>query len=499
MRGKMGLVGGYVWRGAGFDLERSTVLISNGLIEAVLPESMSDTLSDSTYQLVDVRDLLLLPPLFDCHVHSTSTLLRGTENSLPLELWSYYAINYGRNLTDDAIYCSTLLTALEMIRNGIGGYIDHYPPTHRAEVGLAAHVHSGLRVGFAPFFADLRDENILDIPLDRDVIKKIAPLAPTNSDRIRAIYSDLDIEVRSKANGRIALLAGPNSPQRSSPKLWKLWQDLQENFVAGSHTHLLETYPQSLAAKKRWPNGVVQALAEHGLLSDRLSVAHGVWIDQSERELLASHGVTISYNPQSNGMLGSGWKRIREDLEAGVNISLGTDCSNTGGRHDLFEIMRHMLLSGRDAGSNFADWIQPREALNAATNNAGGLGQHWGGGGLIEPNRAADILFINVKSFGLAAAPIALESIVVHADPRNVHSLMVGGEWLLRDGVITAFDEALLLAKADRLAEELRETASQFSTELASLRDPYKDWQDQVFEQRFCPHCSARVTPKDSG
>jgi 5-methylthioadenosine/S-adenosylhomocysteine deaminase len=491
------LKGGYVWPGGNAPLAEGGILVSGNTIKSALTPSEAEDAAASADEVIDICGMALMPPLVDCHVHSTSTLLRGTENSLPLELWSYYSINYGRGFTDDAVRHAVLLTDIEMIRNGVGGYIDHFPQTHRAASGLAAHIQSGLRIGFAPFFADMLDEDILDIPLDRRVVEKIAPLAPRRLEEIRSAYIDLDAEIQSTGGGRITLLAGPNSPQRCSDALWILWREFQEKLAIGSHTHLLETFPQAQAARTRWPQGLVRALDDAGLLHNRLSVGHGIWLDPKERELLAARGVTISFNPISNGMLGSGRKRVRDDLDAGLKMALGTDCSNTGGRHDLFEVMRHMLIAGREPGTDFDRWLTPVEVLNAATTVGARAIRGPGAKGLLEANGVADILVIDLEAAGMAASFKSLNSIVVHADPRNVRSLMVDGRWLLRNGTITAFDEASVLRNAARHADDLRAAAAERHGEIRGLHNTYSAWQEGAFPHHACPSCGqiSRPTP----
>jgi len=180
-------------------------------------------------------------------------------------------------------------------------------------------------------------------------------------------------------------------------------------------------------------------------------------------------------------------------------LAMGTDCSNTGGRHDLFEIMRHMLVSGRDPGSDFDAWIKPEEVLTAATSvGAGALGNRQPTG-LLERGRAADVLVVDFESFGLATSPVTIGSLVSHADPRNVNSLMVDGRWLLRNGVITAFDEAKVTAAAYAYARELRESALERTNDVASLHSTYAKWQENVFSEHRCPSCDALSGPRRQG
>jgi 5-methylthioadenosine/S-adenosylhomocysteine deaminase len=486
---------GHVWPGSGAALVKGGLLIKGDRIEAVFGLGESDSAASGADEVIDATGMVLMPPLVDCHVHSNSTLLRGTENSLPLELWSYYAINYGLGSTDEGVRHAALLTNIEMIRCGIGGYIDHFPQTHRSAFAIEAHARSGLRVGFAPFFADMWDEDILEIPLNSDVVRRIAPLAPRRPEDIHAAYLNLQLRLKAEGGGRLTLLAGPNSPQRCSETLWQLWKTLQTELDIGSHTHLLETLPQANAAWKRWPEGVVKALDKAGLLHDRLSIAHGIWINDIERDLLARRGVTVSHNPISNAMLGSGRRRLRDDLNAGLKVALGTDCSNTGGRHDLFEVMRNMLVSGREPGSDFETWLTPEEILVAATMNGAHSLNSGKSHGFLKAGAAADVLVLATQRYGLSASAPNLNSLVVHSDPRNVVSMMIDGKWLLRDGKIVAFDEAEVLTDASRYADDLRLEAIERAGDIKSLHADYAQWQRSVFSAHQCPHCNKTTPP----
>lgn len=478
--------GGHLFTGSGEQPARGGMLVVDGKIEGLFGPDDEAAVSAAAEETFDASGMLLTPPLFDAHVHSSATLFRGTENSLPLELWSYHAINYGLGFTERCIRASTMLTAVEMIHNGIGGYVDHLPQARFAPTALEAHIATGLRVGFAPFFADLLDEDILGIPFDPDIIKRFAPLAPRSPEEIRESFVVLHQRIRQADAGRISLLLGPNAPQRCSDTQWQLWRDLRGALGLGSHTHLLETLPQAEHCRARWPGGVVAALEQAGLLDDRFSVAHAVWLDDHDRERLARHGVVVSHNPVSNLMLGSGSMAVRASLDAGITLALGTDSSNTGGRHDLFQVMRQMLVAGRQPGSNFDDWVKPQEAFCAATRGGPKALGSSHGAGYLRVGGPADILALDFRHGSLAAAPVSIESVVVHADARSVRALMVAGDWLLRDGEIKAFDEVKVTDEARTCAAELREIARAGATDLATLHIPYAKWHAQKFARLSC-------------
>ena len=151
-------------------------------------------------------------------------------------------------------------------------------------------------------------------------------------------------------------MIGPNGPQRCSPELWQVWRELQEIYDAPVHTHLLETKAQAVKSRQLWEGGLVAEMQRQGLLTSRLTAAHGIWLLESERQLLADFGVTVVHNPTSNLMLGSGVMPYSDYADRGVAIAIGSDSANTGGRHDLFECIRLAAMLTRLSQPDYETW-----------------------------------------------------------------------------------------------------------------------------------------------
>jgi len=221
------------------------------------------------------------------------------------------------------------------------------------------------------------------------------------------------------------------------------------------HTHLLETRAQA-SLNRRWVGGLVAEMAREGMLEGRLTCAHGVWLDDAGMELLARHDVTVSHNPASNLMLGSGVLRFGACAACGLRLGLGSDSANTGGRADLFAMMRLAMMLPRREGGDFAAWPGAEAVFAAATENgAAALGLK-GRVGRIAEGQLADLVLVQAgTAAGLATTP-GLDVLVQHAGPEHVASVMVGGKWVMRDGRILVFDEAAMLAEAGEQARAVR-------------------------------------------
>ena len=204
-------------------------------------------------EVVDASGHWLMPGMVDAHAHAYGTLLRGTENSLPLELWALHTMLYGQAFDGPALRAAILLGAAERIRAGITGMVDHAPMMDLAEYALEAHELSGLRVAYATLLHDVSDYALFGFPLP-DTLRPLVGGPPvldatTYTGRFAAI-----VQAAKAGSGRVSVQLGPNAPQRCSPRAWALWRELRDRHGVAVHTHLLETRLQA-SLNARWPVG----------------------------------------------------------------------------------------------------------------------------------------------------------------------------------------------------------------------------------------------------
>src|SRR5581483_7407191 len=174
---------------------------------------------------------------------------------------------------------------------------------------------------------------------------------------------------------------------------------------------------------------------------------HGIWLTPSDLELVRDRGVTVVHNPVSNMKLGSGIAPVPELLRHGVNIALGTDgmCSNDG--NDMFATLKTAALLHKLWEIDYEEWLGAEEAWTIATRGgaaaAGDLTL-----GTLEPGARADLVLLDLESLVFTPLNAPLKQLALGSTTLAVSSVMVGGEWRLRDGALTGVDEAAVLAEA---------------------------------------------------
>ena len=434
-----------------------TLLAENGRITALAwTAEERAALRVRAAEVVDGSGCWLLPGLVDAHAHAYAGLLRGTESSLPLELWALFTSVYGRALDEASLRAAILVGAAERLRAGYTTLVDHTPQVALAEAALAAHEASGLRVGYAPFLHDVTDYELMAHSLPT-ALADMARMPAFDESAYEARFGSIVAAARA-GSGRVMPMLGPNAPQRCSAAAWAVWRRLRDRHGIPVHTHLLETQAQLRAGRDRWAGGTVAEMERQGLLEGNVSFAHGIWLDPVDSEILARHDATVVHNPASNLMLGSGLMPYASHRRAGLRLALGTDSANTGGRHDVWEAMRLAFMLHRGPGSDPAEWPRAPEVLQMATENgARVLGID---AGVLRPGALADLVLVRRDTAATLLLEDTPEGLVLHANGAAVERVFIGGETVFADGRVLAFDEEAVLAEAVALRQEVLDRAS---------------------------------------
>lgn len=87
-----------------------------------------------------------------------------------------------------------------------------------------------------------------------------------------------------------------------------------------------------------WSSCYGDAYDHFGMLGARTVMAHCVYSDETETELLRRTGTYVAHCPQSNAQLSSGIAPVRRYLELGMNVGLGTDVAG-GANLSMFRCM----------------------------------------------------------------------------------------------------------------------------------------------------------------
>jgi 5-methylthioadenosine/S-adenosylhomocysteine deaminase len=423
---------------------------------------------------IDATDRLIIPGLVNSHTHAHGGLAKGAvSDRLPLEVFlTGSGALYGSRTLEDK-YLSAQLSAAEMVRKGCTAAYDlfvEYPVPSAEGVDAVARAYRdvGMRAVIAPMMADRTLYQAYPGLVDAlpEALRETARRAATapDAESLKACRTILRAWPFDRDVIRPAL--GPTIPMHCSDEFLSGCRDLAHEYEIGLQTHLAESAAQAAVAQKRYGTSLTAHLAKLGLLDERFSAAHAIWIDRDDMQRIADAGGAIAHNPLSNLRLGSGLAAVRAMLDCGVAVGIGTDATNTSDSQNMFEAARLAAYLSRLRGPDYAQWISASEAFTLATIGSARVLGFAGNLGTIAPGAFADLVFLDLGHINYVPLRDALLQLVNAESGAAIEAVMVGGRFVLRDGRLLTVDEAKLRRDAEAARARL-DTANASSLKVA--------------------------------
>src|SRR5258708_4192710 len=261
---------------------------------------------------IDARGKLILPGFINGHTHVPMTLLRGLRDDVTLDEWLTRFIfpAEAKNVNEEFVRWGTRLAAAEQIRGGITTFADmYYFEDAIAEETQAAGMRGVL------------GETILDFP------------APDNKSNAAMLEYTEKFLKRWQGDPLIHAAVAPHSMYTCSQATLQDSAALARKYKAPILIHIAETKKELNDSREKNGTTPVQYLDKLGILGPEVLAAHCIWVDETDRKILAQRQVGCVHNPSSNMMLASGIAPVIEERAAGVAVGPGKD-GPAGRNHD---------------------------------------------------------------------------------------------------------------------------------------------------------------------
>src|SRR3954466_2256341 len=388
--------------------------------------------------VIDARHRLMHPGLINAHTHGPGNLAKGVYDrwSLELLLTASQWVGIGRTIEDK--YLSAMIGAAEMVLKGCTAAYDlaaefPLPSVEGLSAMAKAYEEVGMRCVLAPMVADISFFGAIPGLLDRlppSLQKEVesfrfAPWKATTRQMTKAL--------QKWPFEKVHLALAPTIPHHCSDAFLISCRDLAKEYDVGIHSHVAESKVQVIAGYQRYGSTLAAHMDELGLVTDRFTVAHGVWLDDDDMKRLGDRGASVAHNPGSNMRLGNGLADVRGMLSAKVNVGIGTDGANCSDNQNVYEAMRLASFASKVQGPECERWLTTGEALRAATEGGAralGLGKQIG---RIAPGYKADIVFLDLHHINWIPINDPVNQIVHTEDGSGVHSVMIGGRMVVEN------------------------------------------------------------------
>ena len=380
---------------------------------------------------VDAGGRLLMPALINCHTHLYSTLARGMAipgrpprnfKEILRKLWW----RLDRALNQDDVYYSALVGLIDSAKCGVGTLIDHHSSPNACSGSLDRIEQAFREVG-------LRGALCYETS-GRNGARQAAEAIREN---VRFIE-----RTRGRADGLVGASFGLHAAFTLDDQTLERCVEADRSLRAGFHLHVAEDACDA---------GAVQRLLRSGVLGERTVAAHCLHVTPSDMATLARHRINVVHNPQSNCNNAVGTAKLLELMGRGVLVGLGSD-GYTARLWDEFKTALHLQkMRLADPRIGYA------EAYAAAfLNNREIVRKVWGMDiGRIAPGARADLILVDY----FPPTPLSADNLFGHLlfgiANAPIHSLLVNGRYVVRDGQCVTVDERAVAEKAAIQARSL--------------------------------------------
>jgi cytosine/adenosine deaminase-related metal-dependent hydrolase len=426
---------------------RATVHVEDGVITVVDSTGDGSTGDVGAAASADARDIdaaghLLMPGLINAHFHSSANHLKGSFDSLPLEIFMLYeSPPQASALEPRAAYLRTMLGALEMLKSGVTAVLDDAffvpaPSPELIDAVMQAYEDCGIRAVLAldqPNVPELDKFPYLTDLLPPALRERAAAPPLMDSEGLLGCYQHLLDRWHDRDRGRLRVAISGSAPQR-----------------------LTRDYFQVLGEERFGGRSLIRYVHEEGFLSDRLNIIHGIWLDESDMDLIAQAGCVVAHNPISNLRLGSGIMPFQKLRSRGIPLCLGSDEAITDDAVNMWAVAKLTGLIHNISVPDYQLWPTAGDVLDCLIRGGSRAMRPPRPIGQVSVGHQADLILVDLDTLSFTPLNDLRRQLVYCESGTSVRLTMVAGKIVYEHGAVIGVDEAALRSEAREHAARQR-------------------------------------------
>ena len=374
---------------------------------------------------IDCHGNLLMPGFKNAHTHSAMTLMRSKADDLPLSDW----------LNNQIFPIEAKMTAEDIY--------------HLSKIAIMEYLTSGITAAFEMYLTPFSVADSF-----RDCGMRCVQTSCVNNfsqsvELLEDYYNELN--GRDEYN---SFIIGVHAEYTCSKELLTSVSELTHRYKAPFWAHIQETESELMECVERYGMSPIQFFESLGLFDYGGGGYHVVWTNEHDREIMKNRGIYAVTNPGSNCKLASGIAPIKEYLEKGIPVAIGTDGPASNNCLDMFREM--FLVTGLSKIRNMdASSVDAAEVLKMATvNGAHAMGLN--DADVLAEGKLADIIMLDLSQPNMQPINNIAKNIVYSGSKSNVLMTMIGGIIRYENGSFNiGEDPAEIYAKAEEISKRI--------------------------------------------
>jgi 5-methylthioadenosine/S-adenosylhomocysteine deaminase len=386
-------------------------------------------------EIIDGSDFFVTPGFINGHFHPSQQINRGlavgVSHAEQMDL--LHATDRIKQPEDK--YWLALIAILEGLKAGTTCF---YSVGSEIQSQIRAFQALGLRAACTM------------IPKDIEALEKSADLRPvtwSTSDRLKMAE-----EQHNEHHGELVRVHfGVCNVRFASDELITGMVALSKKYKVGFHMHAAEGDDYVQAVLKRTGHRYVEHLHVVGALGRSVSLAHVTKLQPNEIEFLAETDTSVVHCPRANAFLAVGTCPVKELIEAGVNVALGSDAATNNNSNEVrMEAMAaHNLISAKYERADIVDYLTLFQMLTLNGAKAMGMADKIG---TLEEGKRADLVLWSKNDMPFIPGHNYLADLIF-TDSCRAHTVIVNGKKVLENYRAVLLDEVALIEKARQIAD----------------------------------------------
>ena len=420
-------------------LRNHALEIENGVITNIL-DLEEYNIENFDGEILNFRNLTLIPGFVQTHVHLCQTLFRGLAEDMELLDWLQQKIfPYENSHNLASLKMSAQLGINELQKGGTTTLLD---------MGTIRHEEI--------IFEELKKSNMRAIAgkCMMDINELYPAFIESTKDSLDYTYN-LAKEFHNSNNGMLKYGFAPRFVLSCSEELLTETKNMMKDFEGSIyHTHSSENKSEIEAVKKMHNMENIEYFNSIDILGEHTVLAHGIHVNDNEINLLKNTNTRISHCPSSNLKLGSGIANIPKYLKENISVSLGADGAPCNNNLSQFTEMRLASLIQKPIhGPTAMDSLTVFRLATIEGARALHLENEIGS---IEIGKKADLVLLNFEKPNVTLIDENVySSIIFSANSDNVENVMIEGKWVVKNGESLNYDEDELYRNSKLELEKL--------------------------------------------
>ncbi|MCM3569944.1 amidohydrolase [Neobacillus mesonae] len=379
---------------------------------------------------IDAKGAILLPGMVNTHTHIGMIPFRSLGDDYPDRLRRFLFPLENECMNEQLAYTSGKYAIAEMQLAGVTTFFDMYY--------------------FEQQLAEAADEMHSRALLAESVIDTVTVDVP---DPMGGLQYAEEFLPKWQGHHRIQASIGPHAPYSNTIEVLQKADALSKKYDVPWMMHVSEMDFELEKYRKERNQTPVEFLEEIGVLSSRLVAAHCIHLTDHDIELLKKYDVKVAHCIGANTKSAKGVARVRDLINAGVIVGLGTDGPSSGNTLDLFSQMRMFANFHKtylhDRSAFPAEQIVKLATIGGA--KALGLEEQIG---TIEAGKQADFILVETDSVNMFPIYDPYSALVYSANAGNVRDVFIDGKQVVSGKKLADADLAQLRAELSEAMEQ---------------------------------------------